>query len=535
MIGDIWIANGTAKPFYARKCFDAKAGLSRATISVCGLGQYNFYLNGKRAGNIRIGQSWTDYNKIVQYADFDITDGVRTVKNALGFEVGNGWYILDETGYAFHFPKAIPLPPNPNPYKPFAKSLVLSFELRLEYADGTAEIIDASGAKITAHGVKAANVYGSEDIDGAKLQRGFSKIDFDDSAWQSAKIAGSDEKPRGELLEQKAGFVRVLRSETPKCVRLVDEICVFDVGENTAAVLECEVRGKAGDEITFFFAEKCDERGLPDQFAKGWDEITSRIVYKIAKSGEWEHFEQTFSYFAGRFIGVKGNADVKNMRAIAVSSATEDAGDFISDNEKYNQIFRMVKKSVEDNLMSVHTDCPTIERFAWQEENHLMARSIFYLKNEKAMWEKMLLDSRAAQHTKSDWFNDGKGGKIFPGAGLVPSQAPCYMPNVLPGPPGTGSFYDIIAWGSFIILGAKWHYLHYGDKSVIADIFCPFENQGYGGRIHQSRAWRLGKSVRRSSKGEHGNRVFLCRCRNSFRICPNPQSKCRRRILPRRS
>ena len=44
----------------------------------------------------------------------------------------------------------------------------------------------------------------------------------------------------------------------------------------------------------------------------------------------------------------------------------------------------------------------------------------------------------------------------------------CYIPNVLP-VPGMGSFYDIIAWGSSIILAARWHYLFYGDKGVLEE------------------------------------------------------------------
>lgn len=32
-----------------------------------------------------------------------------------------------------------------------------------------------------------------------------------------------------------------------------------------------------------------------------------------------------------------------------------------------------------------------------------------------------------------------------------------------------GSFYDIIAWGSTIILGTRWHYLFYGDRSIVEE------------------------------------------------------------------
>ena len=119
-------------------------------------------------------------------------------------------------------------------------------------------------------------------------------------------------------------------------------------------------------------------------------------------------------------------------------------------------------------MVGVHTDCPTIERFAWQEPNHLMAGSIFYMKDGKRLWEKFLQDMRYAQHTKDDHFFDMAGEKFYPGDGLMPSQCPCYIPNVLP-VPGMGSFYDIIPWGSTIILGAYWHYQFYGDVSILQD------------------------------------------------------------------
>lgn len=97
-----------------------------------------------------------------------------------------------------------------------------------------------------------------------------------------------------------------------------------------------------------------------------------------------------------------------------------------------------------------------------------MAPSIFYMKDGRKLWEKFLMDMRAAQHTGKEAFHDGKGGLFYPGAGLVPSQAPCYMPSVLPNP-GMGSFYDTIAWGSASILAAWWHYWFYGDEGILRD------------------------------------------------------------------
>ena len=57
-----------------------------------------------------------------------------------------------------------------------------------------------------------------------------------------------------------------------------------------------------------------------------------------------------------------------------------------------------------------------------------------YMKRSDRLWRKFLKDMRTDQLTAEDSFNDGQGGKYFPGEGLMPSQCPCYIPNVLPVP-----------------------------------------------------------------------------------------------------
>ena len=101
-----------------------------------------------------------------------------------------------------------------------------------------------------------------------------------------------------------------------------------------------------------------------------------------------------FTYFAGRYFGVEGldeHTELRNMYGDAISSAWQRDGSFHCDDERYNQIYDLVEKAVEANMLSVHTDCPTIERFAWQEPNHLMAPSIMYMKRSDRLWNKFCL------------------------------------------------------------------------------------------------------------------------------------------------
>lgn len=471
-----WITNGTAAPFYARKEFHIAKEIKRAEANVCGLGQFIFYLNGKKVGDHELDPGWTDYSKLIQYVTFDVTDYLVVGDNAVGAEVGNGWFIKTDEHYTFTFPEF--MPPNPNPYKPYGRALVLALTMKITYKDGTEETIEADESfKVKVNSTVMSNVYGSETEDGRMRQEGWCLPGFDDSGWESAAITDKEDAPKGMLMEQFQPAVKVIRSYEAKDTGRAGDREIYDFGQNMSAILEFEVKGRAGDKIYIYPAEKLGTDGDVDQVAKAWVTVDSCITYIIGQDDKWEKFRMKYTYFAGRYIGVETVAaeeteeheiNFRGIKAHAISSAWKTDGTFESDDERYNKIYDMVEKSVEANMVSVHTDCPTIERFAWQEPNHLMAPAIFYMKDGRKLWEKFLLDMRTAQHTAGDYFFDYEGNKFYPGDGLMPSQCPCYIPNVLP-VPGMGSFYDIIPWGSTCILGTYWHYIFYGDKKIIED------------------------------------------------------------------
>ena len=461
-----WITNGSTKPFYARKEFTIEKEVVSAKAYVCGLGQFVFSLNGQKIGDHELDPGWTAYDKYIQYVTFDVTENLVQGINAAACEVGPGWYIMElsDGQYSFHFPPF--MPPNPNPYQPYNDSLILALDLVIRYADGTGEIFSTDASwKVAKHPVVSSNIYSSERIEAALTQNGFDLPGFDDSAWEAAEAADA---PKVPLEEQTQPPVKVIKVYEAEYLHDANGRAIYDLGQNCSGMLEFEVKGKAGTEVKIYPAEKLDENGDADQMAKGWLMIDNCITYVIGEDDVWEHYRMKFTYYAARYFAVEGDAEIRKLKGNAVTSAYVEAGSFDCDDERYLKIYDMVEKAVEANMLSVHTDCPTIERFAWQEPNHLMAPSIFYMKDGKALWEKFLKDMRVSQHTAEDCFNDMEGGKFYPGDGLMPSQAPCYIPNVLP-TPGMGSFYDIIAWGSTCILGTNWHYQFYGDLSVVED------------------------------------------------------------------
>ncbi len=466
-----WITDGSGQPFYTRKTVELTKEIRKATAKVCGLGQFVFYVNGEKIADHELDPGWTDYRKVIEYVTFDITSYMKKGCNALGAEIGNGWFLMDDAGgFSFHFPEF--MPPNPNPYRPFGNALIFTLELLLEYEDGERETIVADGSwKVAPHEVRHSNVYGSEIVDGALKQKDFSLPDYDDKAWENAIVLEENEIPCNNFVEQIHPPIKVIKSYEATYLHTVEGKEIYDFSQNMSFVFSFDIKGKKGDVVKFYPAEKLDISGGADQMAKNWMMIDTVLTYTIGETDTWETYREKFTYFAGQYVAVEKSSsdiEIRNMKAHTITSAWDNVGSFTCDDTRYNQIYSLVEKSVEANMVSVHTDCPTIERFAWQEPNHLMGAAIMYMKNGRSLWKKFLMDMRYGQHTKEDHFYDYEGNKVFPGEGLIPSQCPCYIPNVLP-VPGMGSFYDIIPWGSSIILATRWHYIFYGDKTIIEE------------------------------------------------------------------
>lgn len=146
--------------------------MKKAEAKVCGLGQFIFYVNGKKVGDHELDPAWTNYRKLIQYVMFDVTDCLVQGENVLGAEVGNGWFIKTDENYTFSLPAF--MPPNPNPYEPFGKSLMLALQLEITYTDGTEEEISADETfAVKEHPTVMSNVYGSETVEGSLIQKGW--------------------------------------------------------------------------------------------------------------------------------------------------------------------------------------------------------------------------------------------------------------------------------------------------------------------------------------------------------------------------
>ena len=169
-----YAAERPALPLFRRE-FDVAKPVRRAMVYVCGLGQYELSLDGRRVGDQVLDPGWTNYGKTCLYAAYDITDRLAPGRHALGVMLGNGMYNVTGGRYvkftgSFGPPKMI-------------------LRLEIEQADGTSSAVVSDGSWRTAAGpIVFSCTYGGEDYDARRELPGWDRPGFNDSAWSPPRL-----------------------------------------------------------------------------------------------------------------------------------------------------------------------------------------------------------------------------------------------------------------------------------------------------------------------------------------------------------
>jgi hypothetical protein len=437
-----------------RREFIVKSGLRRALVNVCGLGEYDMSLNGKKVGEDLFPSGWTDYRKTCLYDTHDITALLRKGKNAAGIFLGPGMYhVIGVTNRFTKFRGSF------GPLKTIA-------QLRLEYADGSVEFIGTDKQwRISPGPITFCSVYGGEDFDARLVQRDWDKPGFDDSKWQLAPIVSG---PGGELkgLSCAAPPIRAFEIHKPIAAHaLTNGDVVFDLGQNASHMLRLNVAGPAGTVVRIFPAELTNTNGTINQGSMGGGR-RGQVFCEFTKATDGvEEFAPKFFYVGCRYVqvhftlpetgrvgsplpadGAHGvtSPSIKSLEGVVVHSASEPVGEFECSNILFTRIRRLVRWAQRSNMMSLMTDCPHRERLGWLEEDHLNGPSLRYEFNLAQLFTKQMNDMADAQ-TKD---------------GLIPDIAPEYTLF-------NGGFRDSPEWGSAYILVPWQQYEFDGDLDLL--------------------------------------------------------------------
>jgi hypothetical protein len=421
---------------YFRKEFSLDKKIIRAFVFVSGLGHYELYVNGEKAGDRFLSPGWTDYRKTCYYNTFDITKALRRGSNVLGAIVGNGFYNINRERY---------------------RKLVISFgapkmilKLFVRYSDGSEETIVSDRTwKIFPSPVTFASIYGGEDYDARLEQEGWEKGGFNDKKWKESLEV---REPTGELKSEMDYSLKIMEVFEPADITFRnDSIYVYDFNQNASGIVRLKVHGKKGQVVRLIPGELISEDTLVTQKASGEPYYFTYTLKGIRE----EIWVPRFSYYGFRYVEAEGalpagkpNPDnlpvITGMQFLHTRNSSPSAGSFRCSNELFNSIYKLISWSIKSNLASVATDCPHREKLGWLEQTHLMGNSIRYTFDIHNLYNKIIDDMTEAQLDN----------------GLVPDIAPEYVPFL-------GGFRDSPEWGSACILVPWDMYKWYGDIGAV--------------------------------------------------------------------
>lgn len=427
-----------------------------ATAYVCGLGFYEFSLNGKKVGNSEFAPLWSDYDKSVYYNTYDVTGQLRYGENVVGILLGNGFYNVQGGRY-----RKLQISFGPP---------TLLFELVINYEDGTRTIVRSDNEwKYDLSPVTFNCIYGGEDYDARREQKGWNQAGFDDSHWRSVVM---QEAPKGMLRPQMAPPVKIMeRYDIQKVTKLnADQVAaaskstkrtvdpsafVLDMGQNLAGFPEITVRGKRGQKVTLLVAEALTDEGACNQRQTGRQHY---YEYTLKGDGD-ETWHPRFSYYGFRYIQVEGAVlkgqqnpqklpVLKNIQSCFVYNSAKKVSTFESSNRIFNAAHRLIEKAVRSNMPSVFTDCPHREKLGWLEQVHLNGPGLLYNYDLTAYAPQIMQNMADAQHSN----------------GAMPTTAPEYV--FFEGP-GMDAFAESPEWGGSLVIFPFMYYETYGDDSLI--------------------------------------------------------------------
>jgi alpha-L-rhamnosidase len=424
---------------YLRHAFEVMRAVERARLYVTALGSYQMFLNGERIGDDVMTPDFTDYRKRVLYQVYDVTERIRSGKNAVAAILGDGWYGSPLTWAGVRF-------------FPFPNRFLA--QLELDYSDGSRETVSSDSSwKAAPSPILRSEIYAGELYDARLEQPGWNNAGFDDSRWASAAVA---DRPAPALSSQISSPARVVltlasRSVTPAA----DGAYIFDMGQNMVGWTTLKVKGAAGARVRLRFAEILNPNGTI--YTANLRNADATDTY-VLRGGEEETFAPHFTFHGFRYVEVTGYPGTPALNAIAgdvVSSLSgEPTAEIATSSDLVNRMWTIGIWGQRGNFLSIPTDCPQRdERLGWMGDAGVFWRTGSYNFDIAAFSQKFAQDIEDAQMSQGEFTNVSPNtmrSDDEPG-----SQA---WTDSMVGAPGWGDAGVIIPWTTWV---------QYGDKAVV--------------------------------------------------------------------
>jgi alpha-L-rhamnosidase len=374
-----------------RREFEVAGTVARARLYVSGLAYAEVHLNGARVGgDVVLDPGYTDYGRTVLYATHDVTALLQAGRNAVGVELGSGFFdydVVSEWAWDRASWRADPR---------------LRLELHVTLHDGRTQVVPSDASwRATDGPTRYDNANIGETHDARAEPDGWTEPGFDDVGWAAARVVAA---PGGALVAQTHEPIAVVARRTPiASSEPRPGIRVYDVGEQVTGWAEIELAGDPGTVAEIRYAEGLLPDGTVDLTRNLHIADRLQTDYLVVGATGRTRWRPRFSYKGFRYVQVSGPRESALAASVAaigievVRSAVRATATFTSDHELLNGIHDMVARTIANNLHGIVTDTPVYEKNGWTGDAQLTAPTAAALFDMRRFYAKWLRDMRDAQ------------------------------------------------------------------------------------------------------------------------------------------
>lgn len=409
------------------KSLDFAKKIVSAKLYATALGTYRINLNGKKVGPCYLAPGFTSYRYHLMYQTYDVKDLLQA-HNDLVIHVAGGWAVG-----SFVFTRV---------NRQYAKRQCLLMELRVQYEDGSQEVIpsDTSFDVTTKGPYQMADIYDGETID---LTQDILALPYHKSGLEKVSI-------HPEIVADYSCPIVRNREMIPVILRKEAGKTLYDFKQNFSGIVSLKIHhAKKGQTIVVHHAEVLTKEGELNLSLLRSAKATLTIH---CKDGDQEYAPE-FTYMGFRYISVEGIAP-EDVEVIGyhLTSDLPETGSFHCSNEMLNQLDHNIRWSARSNFMDIPTDCPQRdERMGWTGDVSIFGPTACYDFQMKRFLIKWLKDVRSEQ---------------LPTGG-VPNTVPCHGYKF----PATMPKMAVDFWGDAIVTVPYCLYLSYADKGMLERMY----------------------------------------------------------------
>lgn len=379
---------------YMRRAFEIDGEVLSARAYFTGLGIYELYVNGEKAGDEYLAPGCTAYDRWIQYQTYDVTALVRSGANVIGAILGNGWakgrfgFDGGAGDYETNDPGA--------PHNIFTDEYLLFGELHITTDKGETVIVTDTGWQCAPSPLTFGSIYDGERYEAALEIENWAAPDCVYTGWKPVRV--NTETKLGALTARLSLPVKAKHTIIPKRITTPKNELVLDLGQNITGWLTFTADLPAGTEVRVQVGELLQD----DCFYR--DNLRTALAeYRYISSGKKAFVRPIATFYGFRYVkfsGIDSLDGISDIEAWSMYSDLEQTGEIVTANEKVNRLYWNSVWSQRDNFLDVPTDCPQRdERMGWTGDaqafcptaNYNMDCAAFYAKYSRDLLEEQKL------------------------------------------------------------------------------------------------------------------------------------------------